>query len=86
MHFNSRPYVRGDQGAQQSSPSAAVFQFTPLREGRPANVDDEELWDVFQFTPLREGRLICHCHFWLQYLFQFTPLREGRLYFLYNIK
>ena len=33
-----------------------VFQFTPLREGRQANVQPLLLGNQFQFTPLREGR------------------------------
>ena len=33
-----------------------IFQFTPLREGRPAARKQEEGRQIFQFTPLREGR------------------------------
>ena len=33
-----------------------IFQFTPLREGRPDLVETQNVVDVFQFTPLREGR------------------------------
>ena len=33
-----------------------VFQFTPLREGRQAQVVSVEIDVLFQFTPLCEGR------------------------------
>ena len=34
-----------------------IFQFTPLREGRPAMcLDRSFMLSLFQFTPLREGR------------------------------
>ena len=33
-----------------------VFQFTPLREGRPTGYNGEFGLAIFQFTPLREGR------------------------------
>ena len=55
------------------------FQFTPLREGRPASTSSRYFALTFQFTPLREGRLngfIGNLRF---DIFQFTPLREGRL-------
>ena len=34
----------------------SLFQFTPLREGRPAAYSNRPLSVLFQFTPLREGR------------------------------
>ena len=34
-----------------------TFQFTPLREGRPASISRTTHSATFQFTPLREGRL-----------------------------
>ena len=33
-----------------------TFQFTPLREGRQAALEDAAVAAIFQFTPLREGR------------------------------
>ena len=33
-----------------------MFQFTPLREGRPETKTRKFLFLSFQFTPLREGR------------------------------
>ena len=36
--------------------STSLFQFTPLREGRPKQVASAIVRSVFQFTPLREGR------------------------------
>ena len=35
---------------------ALLFQFTPLREGRPIRIAFFSGCNVFQFTPLREGR------------------------------
>ena len=35
---------------------AGLFQFTPLREGRPATSTCSAPQSLFQFTPLREGR------------------------------
>ena len=40
---------------QTASP---IFQFTPLREGRPSLVWAVRYEIKFQFTPLREGRRI----------------------------
>ena len=54
--FNSRPSARGDlTDGIRGNPN--VFQFTPLREGRPdGSVILRRTPKVFQFTPLREGR------------------------------
>ena len=58
-----------------------LFQFTPLREGRPVFFVSSEFSSVvFQFTPLREGRRYTACVGGTGILFQFTPLREGRRY------
>ena len=58
FYFNSRPCVRGDIfGGEGKLP--VVFQFTPLREGRPAMPLSCPAPSSFQFTPLREGRLLC---------------------------
>ena len=41
------------------------FQFTPLREGRPADQSaTNAATSEFQFTPLREGRLNAFRRFW----------------------
>ena len=37
-------------------PTEEIFQFTPLREGRPHTIVEECVNRPFQFTPLREGR------------------------------
>ncbi len=54
--FNSRPCERGDGTYRGIMFNGAVFQFTPLREGRHSPSPREPLCCVFQFTPLREGR------------------------------
>ena len=55
-----------------------IFQFTPLREGRPSRALLSSSPTLFQFTPLREGRLFLQITHPSVLLFQFTPLREGR--------
>ena len=55
------------------------FQFTPLREGRPAARATVSITtNAFQFTPLREGRRQSNSSAAISAVFQFTPLREGR--------
>ena len=54
-YFNSRPSARGDQ-TTSGLRTAEIFQFTPLREGRRLQVEQNSLNTLFQFTPLREGR------------------------------
>ena len=36
LHFNSRPSARGDDCIRKVKNAFGVFQFTPLREGRPS--------------------------------------------------
>ena len=56
-----------------------LFQFTPLREGRPNSAHRTTAPKLFQFTPLREGRQKPRRNYWKKpKRFQFTPLREGR--------
>ena len=56
-NFNSRPSARGDELGVDYKISKAEFQFTPLREGRPAKRQEKPIdGQIFQFTPLREGR------------------------------
>ena len=55
--FNSRPCVRGDVPSPPMMVVAGIFQFTPLREGRPLRPPSTASSAfLFQFTPLREGR------------------------------
>ena len=57
VNFNSRPSARGDK--RRSCPRTrkpTLFQFTPLREGRPKITWQDWQNEPFQFTPLREGR------------------------------
>ena len=62
----------------------ALFQFSPLREGRQVGVIDDAGYLIFQFSPLREGRLPFRAACFLLDLFQFSPLREGRRRILRN--
>ena len=54
-HFNSRPSARGDSRGLLAL-MCSIFQFTPLREGRPRKTSKHRKNNLFQFTPLREGR------------------------------
>ena len=55
----------------------SLFQFTPLREGRPFQVDTSAIIRIFQFTPLREGRRsfwkVCH----KEHYFNSRPCERG---------
>ena len=55
VYFNSRPSARGDAIGKPTF-VMSVFQFTPLREGRPPMRWRMRSMGQFQFTPLREGR------------------------------
>ena len=55
----------------------ALFQFTPLREGRPPNALIVRVCMQFQFTPLREGRRKAQqCDHWRAY-FNSRPCERG---------
>ena len=55
-NFNSRPSARGDLTEYNTVTGLELFQFTPLREGRPEKRAGLKAFTTFQFTPLREGR------------------------------
>ena len=55
-YFNSRPSARGDRDVLHRDAWRCLFQFTPLREGRPRCAGTAARPTIFQFTPLREGR------------------------------
>ena len=79
VYFNSRPSARGDELHFDKSEYDVLFQFTPLREGRPVLWGTKNRTGRFQFTPLREGRHGYACRVVRgMTIFQFTPLREGR--------
>ncbi len=64
-YFNSRPCMRGDMNDTATTTRISRFQFTPLREGRPADQSaTNAATSEFQFTPLREGRLNAFRRFW----------------------
>ena len=65
------------QKARKQHAKRHQFQFTPLREGRLAEVVDKILFHISIHAPPRgatEIEIINNCTF----EFQFTPLREGR--------
>ena len=76
-NFNSRPCERGDRAAREGG-EHHLFQFTPLREGRPALYDYMAGDGTISIHapargatgPARRSRPTPQ--------FQFTPLREGR--------
>ena len=75
--FNSRPSARGDE-KQQNSHFDILFQFTPLREGRPPGRATFSPLGDFNSRPSARGDTgTNHLSIKLSE-FQFTPLREGR--------
>ena len=56
-----------------------VFQFTPLREGRPCRTRHPRLVSISIHAPPRGATRLEQENFALCKGFQFTPLREGRL-------
>ena len=77
-YFNSRPSARGD--AFLRLPQALQgFQFTPLREGRPARFRPcSSRRTYFNSRPSARGDLRVQGATMAVGKFQFTPLREGR--------
>ena len=69
---------RGATKSPRNCNARLLFQFTPLREGRPNAVGGISYYVIFQFTPLREGRRSAFRFSSNSRAFQFTPLREGR--------
>ena len=55
-----------------------IFQFTPLREGRPARRNGDIATKVISIHAPPRGATILIINFVGGELFQFTPLREGR--------
>ena len=78
-HFNSRPSARGDRRVKQRIFGGDVFQFTPLREGRPGIVTLRGITNDFNSRPSARGDEADVKPLLLGDKFQFTPLREGRL-------
>mgnify|MGYP004652545553 CR=1 FL=1 len=77
-HFNSRPCGRGDAAWIRARSCCLLFQFTPLREGRPEPAPAGHFRVYFNSRPCGRGDATsqqCHPR---RILFQFTPLREGR--------
>ena len=77
-YFNSRPSARGDTIGKVIEQPGSLFQFTPLREGRPAaGVVGAGAW-YFNSRPSARGDQAREDNQENQQRFQFTPLREGR--------
>ena len=76
--FNPRPCTRGDSESIETLVYYALFQSTPLYEGRLALLGADIPEVKFQSTPLYEGRPPSASTPSRPYLFQSTPLYEGR--------
>ena len=76
--FNSRPSARGDVRRRASYCSGGVFQFTPLREGRPDSGGTSESTETISIHAPPRGATTCTYIHLVVPKFQFTPLREGR--------
>ena len=77
--FNSRPSARGDFHPLRHHHIAVLFQFTPLREGRPGTMHVvRALRSNFNSRPSARGDGSSVLLMDSEKQFQFTPLREGR--------
>ena len=65
-------------GAQFERADGHLFQFTPLREGRPAPRQGKRHAPYFNSRPSARGDRACRFLVFCGFPFQFTPLREGR--------
>ena len=75
--FNSRPSARGDANIVRNIPTKEIFQFTPLREGRPCPRPASPPRQISIHAPPRGATHMARiCR--IPSSFQFTPLREGR--------
>ena len=76
--FNSRPSARGDKNLRKIL-KKALFQFTPLREGRHASTRTVFVINSISIhAPPRGATVLGAGAGALVEIFQFTPLREGR--------
>ncbi len=75
-YFNSRPSARGDGGIRTPA-DAELFQFPPLREGRPDRLPPSGTVAISIPAPPR-GATVTGCVRLKPSTFQFPPLREGR--------
>ena len=82
--FNSRPSARGDAASPQSGSISALFQFTPLREGRQALAKISEQIDSISIHAPPRGATESALTSGENAEFQFTPLREGRRWRLWR--
>ena len=77
-YFNSRPSARGDGKQPKKYSAEALFQFTPLREGRRAGKSQTACGLHFNSRPSARGDPCAAFVLGGVAEFQFTPLREGR--------
>ena len=78
-YFNSRPSARGDKDGMPSGKTEAIFQFTPLREGRRCQRSNEGPESAISIhAPPRGATEAGEAGEATSGRFQFTPLREGR--------
>ena len=77
-NFNSRPSARGDGKQPKKYSAEALFQFTPLREGRRAGKSQTACGLHFNSRPSARGDPCAAFVLGGVAEFQFTPLREGR--------
>ena len=78
IYFNSRPCERGDALQSCFFPCLWLFQFTPLREGRPDCPQGEDQAEEISIHAPARGATFRVKDEPKPIGFQFTPLREGR--------
>ena len=69
---------RGATSRRPGVRASGKFQFTPLREGRPAGRTTQYRRCYFNSRPSARGDRACRFLVFCGFPFQFTPLREGR--------
>ena len=77
-YFNSRPSARGDEKHMETTATIDLFQFTPLREGRPPLSVIVPYGKISIHAPPRGATDDKKRRDAVVLIFQFTPLREGR--------
>ena len=79
IYFNSRPCVRGDPAETKYTKDDYLFQFTPLREGRPSGHSEKGALPYFNSRPCVRGDVYRLQGFWRHIYFNSRPCVRGDL-------
>ena len=78
-YFNSRPSARGDMSPADASTARLIFQFTPLREGRPNVYRLRLVRRHFNSRPSARGDFTAKSYYWQFYISIHAPPRGATL-------